>query len=77
MSGTFGTTIKGGALALWGLLFELMVAAGLVILILYAVRACRRTVTSDDLVSRRFKLQLARGDISLDEYEELRSQLPD
>ena len=63
MRGTFGgTTINGGTLALWGLLFELMVAAGLVILVLYAV-ACLRTVASDDLMSRG-KLQLARDDIS-------------
>ena len=73
MGGTFGAT-NGAGLAILGLLFELMVGTGLIVLVIWAVGACRRTVTSDDPVAR-LKLQLARGDISLEDYEALRDQL--
>ncbi|HBQ94734.1 MAG: SHOCT domain-containing protein [Firmicutes bacterium] len=73
MGRTFGD-VNGASLATWGLLFELMVGTGLIVLVVWAVGACRRTPVSDAPVAR-LKLQLARGDISLEEYEELRAQL--
>jgi hypothetical protein len=79
MRGTFGSTANGKGFQGLGRALGTRGRDPLVVLVIWAVRACHRTMPSDDPVTR-LKLQLARGDHSLGWmtiYDELRTQLHD
>lgn len=76
-----GYGVSGGLGWMWIMgLFGLMVLAGVVVLVIWAVRALwpdhRATMPSNEPLAQ-LKLRLARGEISPDEYESLRAHMRD
>ncbi|GAA3919804.1 SHOCT domain-containing protein [Microbacterium invictum] len=70
-----------GAWWMWipGLLLTLLIVAGIVVLIVFAVRSSGRADTAasgePDSAGRILDERLARGDITIEQYRELRSTL--
>ena len=76
-----GYGVSGGLGWMWIMgLFGLLVLAGVVVLVIWAVRTLwpdrRSTLASDDPLAQ-LKLRLARGEITQEDYETLRAHLRD
>ena len=78
-----GFSVGGGFAGMWIMgLFGLLILAGVIVLIVWAIRVLLPPRPSDPSLRstdplNQLQLRLARGEITPDEYEELRAHLRD
>lgn len=77
MCGSFGQTIFGGGWILMILIaiFLLLMTAGIVIIIIWAVNRTRTPVAGGESALDILKKRYARGEINHEEYERMKQEL--